>query len=192
MCQGVNGTMIIREQRVMCHCSECQKKPQEKRFMSCTQVGRQEAGALDQPMFQADGQRTQAAGQECGPVSWRSASRAAVARWGSEACPFAAPDSGACCACCAQFEAHAGAGSAKKWKTSLKVRPGAEPEVPACKWHAGAQQRHCCLQNPRSASRRGKLLLSSASSSELVSCANPVFIRAGGQALLQGRGCWGT
>ncbi len=38
MCQGVSGTMIIREQRVMCHCSECQKKPQEKRIMSCTQV----------------------------------------------------------------------------------------------------------------------------------------------------------
>ena len=39
MCQGVHGTMVIREQRVMCHCSECQKKPQEKRVMSCTQVG---------------------------------------------------------------------------------------------------------------------------------------------------------
>lgn len=32
---------------------------------------------------------------------------------------------------CTQFEVHAGAGSAKKWKTSLKVPPGAEPEVRA-------------------------------------------------------------
>jgi len=32
---------------------------------------------------------------------------------------------------CTQFEAHAGAGAAKKWKSSMRIRPGGAPEVPA-------------------------------------------------------------
>lgn len=32
---------------------------------------------------------------------------------------------------CTQFEQHCGAGSAKKWKASLRIVPGGVPEVPA-------------------------------------------------------------
>ena len=32
---------------------------------------------------------------------------------------------------CTQFEQHAGAGAAKKWKSSLRIQPGSIPEVPA-------------------------------------------------------------
>ncbi|KAK9827616.1 hypothetical protein WJX81_006673 [Elliptochloris bilobata] len=32
---------------------------------------------------------------------------------------------------CTQFEVHSGAGAAKKWKSSMRVRPGGAPEVPA-------------------------------------------------------------
>lgn len=31
---------------------------------------------------------------------------------------------------CTQFEVHAGAGAAKKWKSSMRIRPGGAPEVP--------------------------------------------------------------
>lgn len=65
-CQGVNGTLIISEQRIMCACSSCASMPEADRSMTCT-----------------------------------------------------------------QFEIHAGAATAKKWKMSIKVRPGTEPEVPA-------------------------------------------------------------
>ena len=65
-CQGVNGTLIIAEQRVICACSSCMSLSEPDRSMTCT-----------------------------------------------------------------QFEIHAGAATAKKWKMSIKVRPGSEPDVPA-------------------------------------------------------------
>lgn len=66
VCNGVNGTLIIAHQMVICGCSLCIQQPsQTNRTMSCK-----------------------------------------------------------------QFEIHAGAGGEKKWKSSLRVRPGTEPEVP--------------------------------------------------------------
>jgi hypothetical protein len=65
VCNGVNGTLIIKDQNVVCGCSVCFQLPQNNRTMSCS-----------------------------------------------------------------QFEIHAGAGGKKKWKNSIKVRPGNEPEVP--------------------------------------------------------------
>jgi SAND domain len=37
---------------------------------------------------------------------------------------------------CTQFEAHCGAGAAKKWKASLRVEPGSVPEVPGGAQHS--------------------------------------------------------
>ncbi len=65
ICNGVNGTLIIADQTVVCGCSSCMHLGQSSRTMSCT-----------------------------------------------------------------QFEIHSGAGGKKKWKYSIKVRPGTEPEVP--------------------------------------------------------------
>lgn len=64
-CQGVNGTMLVAEQRVMCECSGCIRLPAAQRTMTCT-----------------------------------------------------------------QFENHAGMGTAKKWKHSLRVLPGSQRDVP--------------------------------------------------------------
>lgn len=36
---------------------------------------------------------------------------------------------------CTQFEVHAGAGAAKKWKASIRVQPGAFSDVPASAPH---------------------------------------------------------
>lgn len=65
ICSGMRGLFMLAAQRVICRCSECKKKPESERDMSCT-----------------------------------------------------------------QFEAHCGAGAAKKWKASLRIEPGGVPEVP--------------------------------------------------------------
>jgi hypothetical protein len=50
-----------------------------------------------------------------------------------------------------QFEQYAGAGSAKKWKTSLRILPGQVPECPQgmelCRMHARALE--CCPLSPQ-------------------------------------------
>ena len=47
---------------------------------------------------------------------------------------------GQCLISCTEFEAHGGRGASKKWKQSIRVRPGGVPEVPLggepIKWEA--------------------------------------------------------
>ena len=63
-CNGIAGTFLFGEQRVICACNECSEKPESERIFTAT-----------------------------------------------------------------HFEQHCGAGSAKKWKASVRIRPGGVPEV---------------------------------------------------------------
>ena len=37
MCNGFRGQFLVGQQRVICMCSDCRKKPEDEREFSCTQ-----------------------------------------------------------------------------------------------------------------------------------------------------------
>ena len=53
-----------------------------------------------------------------------------------------------------QFEQHAGAGSAKKWKTSLRILPGQVPECPPGARRAAESVSTCCVARGATKGRR--------------------------------------
>ena len=143
------GTMHVMAQMVVCHCDKCAALPPKERAWTCSQVG----AAL--PCGMGWG------AQRAGRVSARHGAEAARPAGGMHClagCLHAVCTNKRCSWLPLQWEAHTGATSSKKWKTSLRVglalcRASGCMCEPSCCWAPSAwdwrQRLLCCHQTGR-------------------------------------------